>query len=60
MEFRQENASVTVTQSDGAWVVKVTENGRDDERAFADGDAAEQFAHAQRLRLGIVPQQDMS
>ena len=60
MEYRPEDAGVFVERTDAGWIVRVTERGATTEHDFAAGDAAEEFAHSQRLRLGIVPQQDVS
>lgn len=60
MEYRTERAAVTVDQADEAWTVSVSENGRVERRDFSSEDEAKDFAHAQRLRLGLVPQPDMS
>lgn len=60
MDITSSNASVTVDMRDGQWTVTVTENGSVQEQTFDSEDRAADFAHGQRLRLGIVPQQDVS
>jgi len=53
-------ASVEVETADGRYIVHVNENGSVQEHPFEDEDAAQSFAHDQRLRLKIIPQQDLS
>lgn len=60
MERRPEGASVQVEKTGEGWVVHVAEAGATADHDFPTAEAAEDFAHSQRLRLGIVPQQDMS
>lgn len=60
MDRLPENASVTVDRRNGEWIVTVTEGATVKEETFASEERATDFAHSQRLRLGIVPQQDLS
>lgn len=60
MDNVPENASVTVDARDGQWIVRVAEGASVEERTFDSEDLATDFAHGQRLRLGLIPQQDVS
>ncbi|MDP3895359.1 MAG: hypothetical protein Q8Q62_01645 [Mesorhizobium sp.] len=60
MDRLPENASVTVDRRDGEWIVTVTEGATIKKETFANEERAADFAHGERLRLGIVPQQDVS
>lgn len=60
MRQTAEETSVVVEPTQGGWKVRVDERDLSNERDFARSRDAEDFAHGERLRLGILPQQDMS
>ncbi len=56
----EKHASVTVQSNGDTWNVLVDDNGTVTEQDFGTADEAEEFAHSQRLLLGITPQADIA
>ena len=56
----EKHASVTVESDGDTWTVRVDDDGSVTEQEFGTEDEAEEFAHSQRMLLGLVPQQDLA
>jgi len=60
MEQMPEDASVSVREIDGEWVVRVIGAGEVIEERFGDVNEADEFALAHRRRLGLHVPPDVS